>query len=62
MTDREEQQIVTRKAYDKLRAKPNGRRMIRKRKLRMRFKDRIGEEIASTVDKLELLREIEADG
>lgn len=37
-------------------------RLVRKVKLRMRFKDRLADEIAKTEEKLELLREIRADG
>jgi hypothetical protein len=38
------------------------KRARRKAKLKMRFKDRLNEEIAATVEKLELLKEIQVDG
>jgi hypothetical protein len=41
--------------------KPIDRRARRKAKLKMRFKDRLDEEIAATVEKLELLREIQVE-
>ena len=37
------------------------RRARRKAKLKMRFKDRLQEEIRDTVEKLELLKEIQAE-
>lgn len=37
-------------------------RTARKAKLKMRFRDRLDEEIASTEEKLALLRELKADG
>jgi hypothetical protein len=38
------------------------RRAARKAKLKMRFKDRLGEEIAATQEKLDLLKAIKAEG
>lgn len=37
------------------------KRARRKAKLKMRFKDRLAEEVAATVEKLELLKEIQAE-
>jgi hypothetical protein len=41
--------------------KPIDRRARRKAKLKMRFKDRLADEIAATEEKLALLREIQVE-
>lgn len=56
VTDPEERRL---RRLERL-GRPSGQpRYLRKKKLKMRFKHRLADEIARTVEKLELLREIQ---